>query len=76
MLAFTTASKADTLWQMGWVLRFAQAVKYETAVEWLIKDRDGLLAFYDFSAETLETSAYDQRHRKLVRNNPPSHGAQ
>ena len=46
-------------------------VKYEKAVECLIKDRDALLAFLRFPHRTLETSAHDQRHRKLVRNDPP-----
>jgi hypothetical protein len=30
---------------------FDLAVKYEKAIECLIKDRDALLAFYDFPAE-------------------------
>ena len=49
-------------------------VKYDKAVECLIKDREPLLAFYDFPAEHwkhLRTS----RHRKLVRDHPPPHGA-
>jgi transposase-like protein len=44
-------------------------VKYDRATECLIKDRDALLAFYDFRAEA---SAYDQCHRKLVRHTEPS----
>src|ERR1700753_2701556 len=48
--------------------------KYDKAVECLIKDREALLAFYDFPAEALEASANDQRHRKLVRDDPPPHG--
>src|ERR1700730_948539 len=45
-------------------------VKYDRATECLIKDRDALLAFYDFPAE-LEASAYNQCHRKLVRDGAP-----
>jgi putative transposase len=36
------------------------AVKYEKAAECLKKDRDPLLAFYDFPAEHLETPAHVQ----------------
>src|SRR3984893_7577014 len=46
-------------------------VKYDRATECLIKDRDALLAFYDFSGRTLEASAYNQCHRKLVRDGAP-----
>jgi transposase-like protein len=56
-------------------------IKYDKAAECLIKDREVLLAFYDFPAERLETSAHDQRHRKLIRDRaspnraPPSGNA-
>ena len=45
-------------------------VKYDKAVECVIKDRETLL-----SGRALEASAHDQRHRKLVRDDPPPHGA-
>jgi putative transposase len=39
--------------QHCWVHKTAETwgVKYDKAVECLVKDRDALLAFYDFSAE-------------------------
>jgi len=33
-------------------------VKHDRAVDCLIKDREALLAYYDFPAEQLETSAH------------------
>jgi hypothetical protein len=55
------------------------SVKYDKAVECLIKDRDALLAFYDFPAEhwkhlrttnVIESSFAAVRHR-TVRSKPP-----
>ena len=50
-------------------------VKYEKAVECLVKDRNALLAFYDLLSRALEASAHDQRYRKLVCDRAPSHRA-
>ena len=50
-------------------------IKYDKAVDCLIKDRDALLAFYDFPAEHWKTSAHDQRHRKRIRDRTSSHRA-
>jgi hypothetical protein len=41
----------------------------------LIKDRDALLAFYEFPRRALEASAHDECHRKLVRDGAPPDGA-
>jgi hypothetical protein len=45
----------------------AWGVKYDKAVECLIKDRDALLALR-LPGRALEAPAHDQRHRKLVRH--------
>ena len=50
-------------------------VKYDKAAECLVKDRDALLAFYQLPGRALEASAYDQPHRKLVRDGAPPNGA-
>ena len=50
-------------------------IKYDKAVECLIKDRDALLAFLRVPGRALEASAHDQRHRKLVRDGAPPHRA-
>ena len=46
------------------------AVKYEKAVECLKKDRDPLLAFYDFPAEHWKHSAHLESDRKHLRDRP------
>ena len=48
-------------------------VKYDRAVECLIKDREALLL--RLPRRALETSAHDQRHRKCVRHRASSHRA-
>ena len=48
------------------------ALKYEKAPDCLAKDRDVVLAFYDFPAEH-ETLAHDQPDREHVRHRPPPH---
>ena len=48
-------------------------VKYDKAVDCLIKDRDALLAFYRLPGRALEAPAHDERHRKLVRHGAPPH---
>jgi transposase-like protein len=52
----------------------AWGVKYEKAVECLIKDREALVVFYDFPAEHWK-SAHDERHRKRIRNGSSPHRA-
>jgi transposase-like protein len=46
--------------------------KYNKAVGCLKKDRDALLAFYDFPAEHWETFADHESDRKYVRDRPSS----
>ena len=46
------------------------AVKYEKTAECLKKDRDPLLAFYDFPGRTLEAPAYVESDRKHLRDRP------
>jgi transposase-like protein len=50
-------------------------VKYDKAVECLVKDRDALLAFYDFPAEHWKHLRTTKRHRKLVRDRASPHRA-
>jgi Transposase, Mutator family len=50
-------------------------VKYDKAGECLVKDRDALLAFYDFSAEYWKHLRTTKRHRKFVRHGAPPHRA-
>ena len=50
-------------------------VKYDKAVECLIRDRDALLAFYRLPGRALEASPHHERHRKFVRHGAPPHRA-
>ena len=49
--------------------------KYDKAVECLTKDREALLAFYDFPAEHWDHSAHDESHRKRVCDGSAQDGA-
>ena len=51
----------------------SHALKYNKAADCLSKDRDTLLAFYDFPGRALETLADDQPHRKHLRHRAPPH---
>ena len=61
------ATKEDALKAMGKFAATYQA-KYPKAVECLLKDKEELLAFYDFPAEHWAASAHQQPHRKHVRD--------
>ena len=65
-------TKKDALVAFGAFIQ-TWGVKYAKAVDCLTKDRDALFAFYDFSAEHWKASAHDERHRKLVRDDPSPH---
>jgi hypothetical protein len=49
--------------------------KYGRAVECLAKDRDALLAFYDFPAEHWDPLPHHQPYRKRVRDRAAQNGA-
>jgi hypothetical protein len=63
-------TKKDALVAFGAFIQ-TWGVKYAKAVDCLTKDRDALFAF--FSAEHWKASAHDERHRKLVRDDPSPH---
>ena len=48
--------------------------KYDKAVECLTKDREALLALYEFPAEHWGSPAHDQSHRKRVCDGPAQDG--
>jgi len=50
-------------------------VKYDKAVECLIKDRDALLTFYEFPAEHWKHLRTTNVVERLLRDRPPPHGA-
>jgi hypothetical protein len=50
-------------------------VKYEKAVECLTKDREALLAFYDFPAEHWKHLSTAKRHRECIRDRASPHRA-
>ena len=49
-------------------------VKYDKAVERLIKDCDAAARLLRLPGQALEAPAHDERHRKLVRHGAPPHG--
>ena len=53
-----------------WIERYED--KYPKATACLARDREQLLAFYDFPAVALDAPAHDQRDRVGVRHHPPS----
>src|SRR4030081_3509640 len=50
-------------------------VKYDKAVECLLKDREALLAFYDFPAEHWKHLRTTNVTESSFRDHPPPHGA-
>ena len=52
-----------------WIERYQD--KYPKATACLARDREQLLAFYDFPAVALDAPAHDQRDRVVVRHHPP-----
>ena len=67
-----TRAKAERAFN-EWLERYDD--KYPKATACLVRDRDELLAFFDFPAAALDAPSNHQRHRIGLRHDPPSHRA-
>ena len=66
------ATRDDALRTFELFVRTYEA-KYPKAVACLVKDRDDLLAFYDFPSGALEAPAHDEPNRVDLRDGAPAH---
>ena len=67
-----TRAKAERAFN-EWLERYDD--KYPKATACLVRDRDELLAFFDFPRRPLDAPSNHQRHRIGLRHDPPSHRA-